>query len=62
LYEVIINLSNSEGSNGPYKVNINIVDTPPEFDGFSVDSMIGKAQAKVGKLFSYQLPDIINFD
>ena len=63
MYEISISLTNSGGNNGPYKIKINIIDTPPEFEGFSVNSVIGEEEVRVrGPILLYRLPPIINIE
>jgi len=44
-------------------LNINIIDTAPEFVGFSVNSVIGEPEVRVrAPVLIYRLPEIINLE
>ena len=57
-----LSLSNDQGLRGPYLVNINVINTPPQYEGKGKLSIIEEVSVRLNEKFVLKLPNIINLE
>ena len=57
-----VRLVNDQGISEPYLVNINVINTPPQYKGKAELSIIAEVSVRVNEKYVLELPDIINLE
>jgi hypothetical protein len=61
-YQLAVRLVNDQGISEPYLVNINVINTPPQYKGKAELSIIAEVSVRVNEKYVLELPDIINLE